>query len=325
MPSPSVPATKPLRVAVFGVGAVGGFFGGRLAHHGQHVTFLARGKTLDALSANGLRVDSIDGNFVINPAQVTDDPAEIGEVDLVLLGVKAWQVPGVVPDLQPLLHEGTAVLPLQNGVEAPEQIAAELGERHSLVGLCKIISARVGPGHIDHLGAQPYVALGELDGRRSERLETIRQAFETAGIAAETPPAILPALWEKFLFITAVSGLGAVTRVTIGELRTSAPTRRLLSDAMQEVVVLALARGIELPDDTVKRTMAFVDALPDVGTTSMQRDIMEGLPSELDAQNGAVARMAAAIGVTAPINTMIYELLSPLEQRARSKDGQFQP
>lgn len=318
MPVPSVTVTKPLRIAVFGVGAVGGFFGGRLAHHGQDVTFLARGETLEALSANGLRVDSIDGDFVVSPAKVTDNPTEIGEVDLVLLGVKAWQVPGVAPGLEPLLHKDTAVLPLQNGVEAPEQIAAALGERHSLVGLCKIISARIGPGHIDHLGAKPYVALGEFDGRRSERLETIRLAFETAGIAVETPPAILPALWEKFLFITAVSGLGAVTRVTIGELRKSTPTRTLLSEAMKEVVALARARRIELPEDTVERTMAFVDTLPEVGTTSMQRDIMEGLPSELDAQNGAVARMAAASGIAAPINTMIYELLSPLEQRARA-------
>jgi 2-dehydropantoate 2-reductase len=314
-------ATNPLRIAVFGVGAVGGFFGGRLAHHGQDVTFIARGETLEALTASGLRVDSIDGDFVVDPVQVADDPAKVGKVDLVLLGVKAWQVPNVAPRLQPLLHERTAVLPLQNGVEAPEQIATLLGERHSLVGLCKIISARVAPGHIKHLGAQPYVALGELDGSGSERLERIRAALETAGVTVETPSAILPALWEKFLFITAVSGLGAVTRVSIGELRSSAPTRALLNDAMQEVATLAQARGIDLPDDTVERTMGFIDSLPEAGTASMQRDIMAGLPSELDSQNGAVARMAAATGVAAPINALIYQLLSPLEKRARAANS----
>ena len=226
-------------------------------------------------------------------------------------------MPTILPDLRPLLHDQTAVLPLQNGVEAPEQIGSALGEQHPLVGLCRIISARIGPGHIRHTGAEPYVAVGEIDGHHSKRVERILAAFDTVGVTAERPADIIAALWEKFLFITAVSGLGAVTRVSIGELRALRQTRALLADSMREVMTLARARGIELPPDTVARTMDFIDALPESGTASMQRDIMAAVPSELESQNGAVARMAAAAGVEAPINTLIHTLLLPLERQAR--------
>ncbi len=306
-----------LRVAVFGVGAVGGYFGGRLADAGHDVTFIARGETLAALRSSGLRVDSVNGDFVVHPARTAEEPAAVGPVDLVLLGVKAWQVEPVAPALAPLLADGSAVLPLQNGVEAVAQIGRAVGPQHALGGLCKIICFRIAPGHLRHAGAEPTVAVGEIDRADSARVQRIRDAFTDAGVTVESAPDIHAAIWSKFLFITAVSGLGAATRVTLGELRDDGRTRRLLESAMHEVATLAARRDVELAPDVVERTMQFVDALPAEGTASMQRDIMDGVPSELDAQTGAVVRLAREVDLQLPVNEMLYTLLRPLERRAR--------
>ncbi len=308
----------PLRVAVFGVGAVGGYFGGRLANAGHDVTFIARGETLKALASNGLRVDSIHGDFGVDPAHATDDPATVGPVDLVLLGVKAWQVESAAGQLRPMIGEQTAVLPLQNGVEAVDQLTEALGPGPVLGGLCKIISFRVGPAHIRHAGATPYVALGEIDDRPSRRAERIRQALDLPGMTVEVPADIRAAIWAKFLFITAVSSLGAATRTTLGEIRELPATRRLLECSMREIAAVARSHGVGLPEDILPTTLAFLDSLPADGTASMQRDIMDGQPSELESQTGAVVRLAAQLGVEVPVNEVLYALLQPLERRARA-------
>jgi len=311
-------AHNPLRIAVFGVGAVGGYFGGRLAEAGNDVTFIARGDTLAALRTSGLRVDSIDGDFAVYPARVVDDPAAVGPVDLVLLGVKAWQVESVAPLLVPLLGERSAVLPLQNGIEATDQLAGLLGTDRVLGGLCKILCFQVGPAQLQHAGVAPYIALGELDNRPSDRLERFRGAIERTGVTVEVPTDIRAAIWSKFLFITAVSGVGAATRVSLGELRELTATRRLIEAAMWEVARLADAAGVRLANGLVDSTMAFVDSLPASGTASMQRDIMDGIPSELESQTGAIVRLARQLGVDAPVHSMLYTLLQPLERRARA-------
>jgi 2-dehydropantoate 2-reductase len=308
-----------MRVAVFGTGAVGGYFGGRLAEAGEEVVFLARGEHLQALRDRGLRVESIKGDFLLQPVQATDDPAQVGTVDVVLVGVKAWQVAEAAQAMQPLIGSETFVVPLQNGVEAPGQLAAALGAEHVLGGLCKIISSRVGPGHIHHTGIEPYVAFGELDNRPSERAERLRQAFERAAVVTEIPSDIHVAMWEKFLFIVSFSGVGAVTRAPVGVLRSLPETRAMLEGAMEEVLAVAQAQGIALPQEAVPRTMAFIDGLPPGGTTSMQRDIMAGRPSELEAQNGAVVRLGREAGVATPLHAFIYASLLPLEQRAQGE------
>jgi 2-dehydropantoate 2-reductase len=308
-----------MRIAVFGAGAVGGYFGGRLAEAGEEVVFLARGEHLQALRDRGLRVESIKGDFLLQPVQATDDPAQVGTVDVVLVGVKAWQVAEAAQAMQPLIGSETFVVPLQNGVEAPGQLAAALGAEHVLGGLCKIISSRVGPGHIHHTGIEPYVAFGELDNRPSERAERLRQAFERAAVVTEIPSDIHVAMWEKFLFIVSFSGVGAVTRAPVGVLRSLPETRAMLEGAMEEVLAVAQAQGIALPQEAVPRTMAFIDGLPPGGTTSMQRDIMAGRPSELEAQNGAVVRLGREAGVATPLHAFIYASLLPLEQRAQGE------
>ena len=308
-----------MRIAVFGAGGVGGYFGGRLAQAGENVVFIARGEHLQALCTQGLRVESVKGDFMLPSVRATDDPAKAGEVDVVLLGVKAWQVPEAAKAMGSLIGPETFVVPLQNGVEAPNQLAAVLGSQHVLGGLAKIISFKVGPGHIRHAGAEPYVAFGELDNRHSERAERLRQAFERAQVTVEIPPDIQAALWEKFLFVVSWGGMGAVTRTPIGVLRSVPETRQMLEQAMHEIYTVAQAREIALPENAIRKTIAFVDTLPPSGTTSLQRDIVEGKPSELESWNGAVVRLAQEVEVNTPLNAFIYHSLLPLELRARGQ------
>jgi 2-dehydropantoate 2-reductase len=309
-----------MRIAIFGTGGVGGYFGGRLAQAGEDVVFIARGDHLQAMSKHGLRVDSINGDFVLKSVQATDDPAEVGMVDMVLLGVKAWQVPEVAEAIRPMVGSETVVLPLQNGVEAPSQLAAVLGDEHVLGGLCGLITFIVEPGHIHHVGADPFIRFGELNNRPSERVERLNRAFDRAsGLNAEILPDIQVALWEKFLFVTPWSGVGAVTRSPLGIIRDQPGTRQMLEQTMGEIYNVGRAHNIALPKDIIGKTMDFVDSLPPEGTASMQRDIINGRPSELEAQNGAVVRLGQQVGVETPINAFIYNSLLPMEMRARDQ------
>ena len=307
-----------MRIAVFGTGGVGGYFGGRLAQAGQDVTFLARGEHLRAIQTRGLKVDSLEGDFLVHPAKATDSVAEIGAVDLVIVGVKAWQVPEAARAIKPLIKTGTTVLPLQNGVDAVSELTKELGDDVVIGGLCKIVSFVVGPGHIRHAGFAPSIVIGEQDNRRSDRIIAIEETLSRAGLATTIAADINAALWTKFLFIASFSGVGAIANAPAGVLRTDPLTRAQMLRAMDEIFALAHARGIKLPADAVEKTIAAVDSLPEDATSSMQRDITSGKPSELESQNGAVVRMARETGVKVPTHEFIYEKLRPLEEKARA-------
>lgn len=308
-----------MRIAIFGSGGVGGYFGGRLAQAGVDVSFVARGAHLAAMRERGLAVSSIAGDFAISPLQATDDPASIGPVDAVLLAVKAWQIREAAESMRPLIGGATAVIPLENGVEAPDELAAVLGPGHAMGGLCRILAYRTGPGEIKHAAIDPAIEFGELDGRASSRAESLRLVFEKAkGMKATIPPDIRVAMWSKFLFIAPVSGLGAVTRAPIGVTRSMPETRRLLVEALEEIVMLAGAVGVALPSDAVSRTLAFTDSIPADGTSSMQRDMMEGRPSELEAQVGAVVRLAERAGIEVPVHRFLLAALLPQERKARA-------
>lgn len=311
-----------MRIAVFGTGGVGGYFGGRLAQAGEDVIFIARGEQLKATHQNGLRVDSIAGDFVIHPAQATDTPAEVGAVDAILLAVKAWQVPEAAEAMKPMIGPNTMVIPLENGVDAPDQLAAVLGAEHVLGGLCHVSAFIAAPGHIKHVAIPPRIAFGELDGRTSERVERLRQLFERCqGVTVAVPPDIRVALWEKFLFIAAISGVGAVTRQPAGVIRSVAETRDMLLRAMEEVAAVAEARGITLSPGIIQKTMSFIDNMPPATMASMQRDIMDGRPSELEAQNGAVVRLGREAGIPTPTHEFIYASLLPGELKTRGKSA----
>jgi 2-dehydropantoate 2-reductase len=270
---------------------------------------------------NGLRVDSIKGDFVVKPVHVTDDPAEAGKVDVVLVGVKAWQVPEAAGAMRPLVGSGTLVLPLQNGIEAPAQLAAVLGDQHVLGGLCGLFCYVAGPGHIRHAGTEPFVKFGEMNNRPSQRVKELQQVFMRAGVTAEIPPDIQVALWMKFLFITVLSGVGAVTRAPVGVWRSLPENRQMAEQGLHEIMAVARARDIALPGEAVRTTMVMFDGLAPQSTSSMQRDVMEGRPSELEAQIGAVVRLGQGADVVTPLHTFIYHSLLPMELRAR---GQIQ-
>jgi 2-dehydropantoate 2-reductase len=308
-----------MRIAIFGTGGVGGYFGGRLAHAGEDVTFIARGEHLRAIRTNGLKVESQLGDFVVFPAKATDDATEVGEVDVVIVGVKAWQVTEAAQTMKPLVGPGTTVLPLQNGVEALSQLVNELGQDRVIGGLCRIVSFVVGPGHIRHAGFTPSVIIGELDNQLSDRVARIEQIFKLAGVQITIAADIQVALWTKFLFIASFSGVGAIANAPAGVLRTDLKWREQILAAMNEIYELAHARGIKLPANSIDTAMSAINALPEDATSSMQRDIAAGKPSELESQNGAVVRLARQSNVAVPIHASIYEMLKPLEEKARAE------
>ena len=299
-----------MRTAIFGTGGVGGYFGGRLAHAGEDVTFIARGEHLHAIKTTGLRVESRTGDFVVFPANATDDVSGVGEVDLIVVGVKAWQVPEAARAMKPLVGPRTTVLPLQNGVDAASQLIDELGSGKVIGGLCRIVSYVVEPGLVRHAGLKPSIIIGELDNRRTDRIEKIEQIFSRAGLDITVATDIQIALWTKFLFIASFSGVGAVANAPAGILRTDPKWRAQMLDAMKEIYALAHTRGIQLPANSVDSVMAAVDSLPEDATSSMHRDIAAGKPSELESQNGAVVRMARESGVDVPTHEFIYESLN---------------
>jgi 2-dehydropantoate 2-reductase len=308
-----------MHIVVFGAGGVGGYFGGRLARAGEKVTFIARDEHLQAMLANGLRVESIKGDFMVQPVNATDDTSQVTDVDVVLVCVKAWQVPKVAKAIIPLLGPDTFIIPLENGLEAPSQLAEILGREYVLGGACGIFSHIAAPGLIRHTGSEPWINFGELDNHPSSRTQNFLSIIKHAGISAEIPPDINLAMWRKFLFVSAFSGIGAVTRVPVGILRSQPGTRQMLIDALQECYSVATAHGINLSLEWITDIMAAIDRYPPQNIPSLQRDIMAGRPSELEAQIGAVVHLGKMHNIPTPLYTFIYFSLLPQEALARGE------
>lgn len=307
-----------MKIVIFGTGGVGGYFGGKLAQHGADVTFIARGAHLEAIRKNGLRVESIDGDFTVHPAQAIADPETIGSADLILLATKAWQLDDAIHQMKPLVGGGSIILPLLNGMEHMDKLLQTFGVQHVIGGLCRI-SAFIGePGQIRHVGVKPQIAYGEWDNSSSERVGEIHVLFTSiAGIAAEIPVNIQTAMWEKFIFISGTSGVGSYTRQPIGKCRSDPETRAMLQSAFEETAAVARARGANIPENFVPATMQRIDGIAPHVIPSMQKDMMEGRPSELNEQTGAVIRMGKAAGVPTPTHEKLLAALLPLEQKAR--------
>lgn len=306
-----------MRFAIYGTGGVGGYYGARLAAAGHDVHFIARGAQLAALRSQGLKLLSPLGDAFIEHPQATDDPRSVGPVDCVILGVKTWQVGEAAEAMRPLVSENTLVLPLLNGVESPDQLAAALGAAHVLGGLTKVFSRIESPGVIRHFNAFARIDFGELAGGRSERAERLRAALAGPGIEVETSVDIRTELWKKLVIVTSWAGLGALARSPIGVMRSLPETRGLIERAVDEGIAVGVARGHAIGTDFKGDLWRMYDALPAEATASMQRDIMEGRPSELDAWNGAIVRLGAAAGVATPVHRFTYFTLLPMERRAR--------
>lgn len=309
-----------MRIAVVGVGAVGGYFGGRLAEAGHNVVFVARGRTLEVLRSAGLRVESSLGDFSIDAPQAVNDPSGLPPADVVLFAVKAHQVREAARLAAPLVGSGTTVIPLQNGVEAPAMLGEVLGEACVLGGLCKIFTTATEPGRIRHVGFEPVILFGELAQGETGRVARIRDALEAAkGMKVIIPDDVEAALWEKCLFVAPLGAIGAMTRQPAGVIRGVAETRRTLRAAMEEFAEVAQARGVDISSDAVERSMKMVDGLPAESTASMQRDITEGAPSELEYQVGVIVRYGRECRVAVPVTETIYGALLPLELQAQGR------
>ncbi|MEV3992523.1 2-dehydropantoate 2-reductase [Streptomyces sp. NPDC049837] len=308
-------------IAVVGAGGVGGYLGGRLAAAGYDVRFLARGDSLAALGRKGLRVTNGSSDWSVPDLRASDDPQDIGEVDYVLLCVKTSQLPAAVDALGPMVGRNTAVLTVQNGVEAPEQVAAVVGRDRVLPGMVRVVATLVGPGEVRHVGGPAALGFAEWDGSVSDRVERLREVLRDASLTAMEPRDIWAGLWAKFLLVVPIGSLGAATGgATIGELRSRGGTRRMLIAGMREIHETGIALGIELPGDAVDTAIGLMDRQqPDV-TSSLQRDILAGRPSELEAWTGAAVRLADRAGRTAPVHEMLYELLATRVSRTATNE-----
>ncbi len=306
-----------MKIAVMGSGGVGGYYGGLLSRTGHDVTFIARGAHLTALRAHGLQVKSVHGDFTVAPVQATDTPAEVGPADLVLVCVKAPGTEGAAQAIKPLVGPHTTVLSLQNGIDAAERIGAVVGMAHMLGGATWVSSAIEAPGVIRQVSAFRRIVLGELDGRITPRAQAVYEAFRGTGATVELSEDILQVLWTKFLFIAAISGVGSLTRLEIGDYRAVPETRALLINLMREVEAVARASGVVLGEEAVKGALSTVDNVAPHIKPSMQRDVEAGRPSELDAMIGVLCRKGRDLGVPTPVADMVYAALLPVELKAR--------
>jgi 2-dehydropantoate 2-reductase len=306
-----------VRIGVIGAGALGGLLGGMLARAGHAVSFVARGASLAALRSAGISVSTPDTTFATGPLAASADPADLGPCELVLVTVKSWQVEALAPSLAPLVAAGTLVVPVQNGVEAPDQLARALGAGPVVGGVCHVLAMRDAPGRVRHIGPAPMLTMGEREGGASARLDAVATVLRSAGITAVISDDIRATLWKKLLFVEPFGSVGAVTDSPAEVVRAIPETRAMLGQAMKEVQAVAAGQGVRLAEDTAAQSLARFDTMPVGATTSMHRDLVEGRPSELHEQTGAVVRLGKQAGVARPVHDFLLASLLPREERAR--------
>lgn len=300
-----------MRIAVIGTGGIGGPYGASLAKAGADVTFVARGAHLEAMRENGLRVAGDRGETHIRPAQATDDIAGIGTVDFVLFCVKLWDVEGVGRQLRAIVEPGTAVVALQNGIDAAERLIPILGEEAVMGGVAFVTGTIVAPGVIRQTGSYQSMTFGELDGRTSERSQRLRDLCEAAGFEGVLSTDIMVPVWEKFILLVPMSGLNALTRVPLGKWRDDPDLATLYETALRETVEVGLAAGVRLPPDSIDNGMALMRSMPAHHMTSMGNDLLRGNRLELPWFAGKVVELGRRYGIPTPVNGFIYAALKP--------------
>jgi 2-dehydropantoate 2-reductase len=299
-----------MKIAIFGSGGVGGYFGGRLAAAGEDVTFLARGAHLNALQQGGLHIDSPLGNVDLPKVQASDRPQAIGPVDVVLFTVKLYDVDASAATLAPLIGPETVVITMQNGVDAMDMVAKHVGEHHVAGGAAYIVAVIDKPGHIRHTTAQQLV-FGERDGRRSDRLVAFEEAGTRAGFQAKASTDVVADLWTKFVRLATWSGMTTVTRSPMGVVRDTPETFAMMIAAIDEVIAVGRAKGVNLPADLMDSTLAMIKNFPASSKSSMLEDIERGRRLELPWLSGAVVRIGREVGVPTPIHQFITTILAP--------------
>jgi len=301
-----------MKIAFMGSGGVGGLYGGRLAHAGSDVTFVARGAHLAAMRANGLTIENeAKGNVHLPKVKVTDDPATIGPVDLVVISVKLWDTEAAARAVKPIVGPDTAVLSLQNGVIKDDILRREFGEKAVMGGAGYVATHIARPGVIRQTGTLQRMVFGEYGGRRSARAETLLAELLRAGIQAELSADIRKTLWEKYSFLVGLSGTTATMRVPIGTVRSNPQTREFLFDILKETVAVGRALGVALPENYAEDRLAFADSVPADMTSSMYHDLERGNPLEVAWLSGGVVQLGKTVGVPTPANRAVWDILAP--------------
>jgi 2-dehydropantoate 2-reductase len=300
-----------MRIAVVGAGGVGGGFGAALAKAGADVTFIARGAHLAAMKCQGLKVGGPRGETHLVPTKATDDPAGVGQVDIVLFCVKLWDVESAGEQIKPLIGPGTAVIPLQNGVDAAERLIPILGSGAVMGGVAQISASITAPGVIQQVGTFMRMIFGELDGRRSQRGEDFLALCLKAGFDATLSEQILTELWMKFILLASNAGIMALARQPIGKLRDDADARPIFLAAWQEAIDVGRARGVALPADARERIVELTKHFPSGLKAAMALDLDSGNRLELPWLSGKVAELGRQFGIPTPTHSMIYAMLKP--------------
>jgi len=306
-----------MRIAVMAAGGAGGYFGARLAQAGHDVAFVARGRHLAAIRERGLVVKSAAGDIHVANAVASDDPKSLGGFDVVLFAVKLWDTETAAAAMRPLLAGGGFVIPFQNGVESIERIGAVAGAAHVMGGVAYIAANIAEPGVIAHTGQMARLRFGPVLREQEAAAQSFREACAGAGVDAELVADIHRAVWEKFVFLAAMSGVTGATRQPIGAIRSDADLRACLEEAMREAWAVGRARGIALADDFIAQQMTFADGLPAEMKSSMLNDLVAGNRLEAPWLSGAVARMAKQVGIAAPVNSTLFAAVKPFCDGAR--------
>jgi 2-dehydropantoate 2-reductase len=307
-----------MHIVFVGAGGLGGYFGARLIAAGARVSFVARGRHAEAIRRTGLQVTSPLGDLLVQPAAISADPAVLAPADLLLFTVKLPDADAAAATLAPLLRHDTVILPLQNGVEISELLAARFGVARVAAGAAYIATKVAAPGVIAHGGSFARLRFGALQPAQQPRLAEFEALCRQAGVDAELVPDIRRTLWEKFVFLVGLSSLTALTRQPIGVVRAEPELRRLLEQVMSETWSLGRAEGVALADDFVARQMAFVDELPADMKASMLHDLEAGRRLELPWLAGAVVRRGTRLGRDAPACRFVAAALAPYVAGARA-------
>jgi len=299
-----------MRIVVIGAGGVGACFGGELARAGHDVTMFARGAHLDALRRRGVTVRTPEGEFTA-PVAATNAVAELPSADLAVIAVKSYSLADIIPIARAVADRGADVLPLLNGVTAADELIAGGVPRHKVLGgLARVSAVRTDPGVVERRSGFQSMVVGELTGGLSGRASAIAQMFADARIDARASGSMEIELWQKFVFITAMAAVCGLARASIGPVRDAPGGRRLIERAVTEVVDVARARGVALPDDEGPRTCAYIDTLPATMKPSFLLDVEAGGPTELETLSGAVARFAGDAGIDCPVHETVRTVLS---------------
>lgn len=300
-----------MRIAIFGAGALGGYFGGRLLQGGYEVAFIARGAHLNALQKNGLMIESPLGNVHLNPIRATDSPAEIGPVDLVLFLVKLYDTDSAARALKPLLGPNSAVVSFQNGIDCWSRIGDVIGMKRVLGGVAYISADIRKPGVIRHSGTLARLIFGTFDGHKSDSGTALESALTTSGVEAQVVDNVSVRIWEKFVLLSALSGVTALTRLSIGQVLSDDYCAELFRTALVETAEVGLKKCPGLSGDIAERQLDFAASLPYGMRASMLDDLERGKPLELDYLSGSVVKLGATLGVATPVHASIYRALHP--------------